>query len=170
MGKWLSRGLVFASLMVVVRLAQGTLVNQFQTQAVLISIALCTAFALLALLWGWIDGRNDARANPDPDRREDLAMTWLLAGLLAGLLSGLVTWVISLAYRALYVGGLANELTTFAAFTALLVFLPAVLGVAIGRWLVDRGATEIVRHGHAHDDSYERTDTDVFAAVRDETT
>ena len=128
MGKWLSRGLVFAGLMVVVRLAQGTLVNQFQTQAVLISIALCTAFALLALLWGWIDGRNDARANPDPDRREDLAMTWLL------------------------------------------VFLPAVLGVAIGRWLVDRGATEIVRHGHAHDDSYERTDTDVFAAVRDETT
>jgi len=35
-------------------------------------------------IWGISDGRADARANPDPDRRGDLAMTWLLAGLFAG--------------------------------------------------------------------------------------
>jgi len=61
-------------------------------------------------------------------------MTWLLAGLLAGVLSGAVSWLIALLYDGLYTGGLISELTTFAAFTALAVFLPGVIGVAIGRW------------------------------------
>src|ERR1700749_2113683 len=65
-------------------------------------------------------------------------MTWLLAGLVAGLLSGAVTWLISVFYKAVYVGGLINELTTFAAFTALVVFLGAISGGAIGRWRIDR--------------------------------
>lgn len=170
MAKWLSRGLVFAALMVVVRLVHGTLINQFATQAVTISLSLCAVVVVLAFLWGWVDGRADARANPDPDRRADLAMTWLLAGLIAGLIAGPVSWLISLAYKPVYTGGLISELTTFAAFTALLVFLPAVLGVAIGRWLTDRNAPAAVRHGHAHDNGdFDRADTDVFAAVRDET-
>jgi len=38
---------------------------------------------IVALAWGYIDGRADAKAQPDPDRRGDLAMTWLLAGLVA---------------------------------------------------------------------------------------
>lgn len=79
MSKWLLRGLVFAGLMVVVRLVQGTLINQFETQALLISIVLLAIFAIFAVVWGLLDGRADARANPDPDRRNDLAMTWLLA-------------------------------------------------------------------------------------------
>jgi hypothetical protein len=80
----------------------------------------------------------DARANPDPDRRRDLAMRWLLAGLVAGVLSGLVTWIISHFYSAVYVDGLGPELVVFPAFTALLIFLPTVFAVAVGRWLVDR--------------------------------
>jgi hypothetical protein len=114
-------------------------------------------------VWGLIDGRGDARANPDPDRRGDLAMTWLLAGLFAGIVSGAVAWFISLFYKSLYVEGLINELTTFAAFTALLVFLVALAGVTIGRWLVDRNAPPVTRHRSGDE---ERTDTDVFAAVR----
>lgn len=169
MAKWLSRGIVFAALMVVVRLVQGALINQFETRALLISVSLVAVFAILAFVWGLVDGRADARANPDPDRRDDLAMTWLVAGLIAGVLSGAVSWAISLVYQSVgNVGGLMNELTTFAAFTALLVFLPAVLGVAIGRWAADRNAEPIVRHSHAFDDEYGRTDTDVFAAVRDD--
>jgi hypothetical protein len=89
-------------------------------------------------------------------------MTWLLAGLFAGVVSGAVAWFISLFYKSLYVEGLLNELTTFAAFTALLVFLMAIAGVSLGRYLVDRNAPPVVRHGA--DD--ERADTDVFAAVR----
>lgn len=166
MSKWLLRGLVFAGLMIVVRLVQGALINQFETRALLISVVLLVIFALSCLVWGLIDGRSDARTNPDPDRRDDLAMTWLVAGLIAGLLSGIVCWLISIAYKQLYVGGLLNEVTTFAAFTALLVFLPAILAVAVGRWLIDRNAPAADRRGHTYDD--ERADTDVFAAVRDD--
>lgn len=162
MSNWLLRGLVFATLMVIVRLLQGALINAWETKAGLISIALVVLFAIAVFIWGWIDGRADARANPDPDRRGDLAMTWLLAGLFAGIVSGIVAWFISLFYKSLYVEALINEVTTFAAFTALLVFLMAIAGVALGRYLVDRKADPMPHLHHADDD---RADTDVFAAV-----
>jgi hypothetical protein len=93
-------------------------------------------------------------------------MTWLVTGLFAGLVSGAVAWLISLFYKGLYVGGLINELTTFAAFTALLTFLTAILGVAIGHWLVDRHADDTPRQHHGLSAGEDRADTDVFAAVR----
>ena len=167
MSNWLLRGLVFAALMVIVRLLQGALINAWETRAGLISIVLVLLYAVAVFVWGLIDGRADARANPDPDRRGDLAMTWLLAGLFAGIVSGAVAWFISLFYKSLYVEGLINELTTFAAFTALLVFLVALAGVTIGRWLVDRNATGAACHAaHRSAPTNERADTDVFAAVR----
>lgn len=167
MNKWMLRGLVFAAAMVVLRLFQGALINAWQTQSALISIVLLTLFVIGSVLWGLRDGRADANANPDPDRREDLAMVWLLGGLVAGLVSGLVAWIIALFYKGIYTGGLLNELTTFAAFTALLVFVFGILGAAIGRWLVDRKADKEPErhHGRAKDD---REDTDVFSAVRDD--
>src|ERR1700754_643543 len=167
MSKWLLRGLVFAALMVFIRLVQGAAINAWETKAGLISITLVVLFAIVVVVWGFIDGRSDARANPDPDRRDDLAMTWLLAGLFAGIVSGAVSWLISLFYKDLYVGGLLNELTTFAAFTALLTFVGAIAGVAVGHWVVDRHADKTPRqhHGLAAGDD-ERADTDVFAAVR----
>lgn len=164
MGKWLLRGLVFAALMVIVRLLQGAMINVAETKAGLISLCLVLAFAVVVLIVGFLDGRADARANPDPDSRGDLAMTWLLAGLFAGIVSGIVTWFISLFYKGLYVEALVNEVTTFAAFTALLVFLMAMVGIAIGRFLVDRKADKTPHLRHAHDE--DRADTDVFAAVR----
>ena len=106
MSKWLLRGLVFAALMVIVRLLQGAMINAWETKAGLISIVLIVLFAVAVFIWGLSDGRADARANPDPDRREDLAMTWLLAGLFAGIVSGLVAWFISLFYKSLYVEAL----------------------------------------------------------------
>jgi hypothetical protein len=163
MSKWLLRGLVFAALMVVVRLLQGAMINAWVTKAGLISIVLVVLFAVAVFIWGIIDGRADARANPDPDRRRDLAMTWLLAGLFAGVVSGLVAWFIGRLYENLYVGALLNEVTTFAAFTALLTFLAAIAGVAVGHWLVDRKAPEAPHLHHADED---RADTDVFTAVR----
>ncbi len=159
------RGLVFGGAMIVVRLFQGTLISFLQTQATLISLVLLALFIVGVVVWGLIDGREDAASNPDPDRREDLAMTWLLAGLIAGLLSGAVTWLISIFYKSLYVGGLINELTTFAAFTALVVFMGAISGVAVGRWRVDKSGAYKPK---ADGGSDERADTDVFAAVRSE--
>ncbi|MEZ0339769.1 B-4DMT family transporter [Mycobacterium sp. pV006] len=165
MSKWLLRGLVFAALMVIVRLLQGAMINAWETKAGLISVILVSVFAVIALVWGYIDGRGDANRNPDPDRRDDYAMTWLLAGLFAGVVSGFVAWLIGLFYQNLYVEGLINEITTFAAFTALLVFLSAIIGVAVGRWLVDRKRPDEPRRREGDDD---RADTDVFAAVRDD--
>jgi hypothetical protein len=165
MTKWMVRGLVFAAAMVVLRLFQGALINAFQQQAGLISVVLILLFIVAVMAWGMIDGRADARANPDPDRRADLAMIWLIAGLIAGVLSGAVAWLVSLLYRGLYVGGLINEITTFAAFTALLVFLPGMGAVTVGRYLIDRKASEAERRSGGDDDG---TDTDVFDAVRDE--
>jgi hypothetical protein len=164
MSNWLLRGLVFAALMVIVRLLQGALINTWETKAGLISIVLVALYAVAVFVWGLVDGRADARANLDPDRRGDLAMTWLLAGLFAGIVSGVVAWLIHLFYKSLYVEGLLNEVTTFAAFTALLVFLFSIAGVSLGRWLIDRKAPEFKRSGSGNDD--ERADTDVFAAVR----
>jgi hypothetical protein len=166
MSSWMLRGLVFAAAMVVVRLFQGALINAWQTQAGLISVVLLLLFLVGVVVWGVLDGRADARTNRDPDRRQDLAMTWLLAGLIAGLLSGAVSWVIALFYNGLYTGGLINELTTFAAFTALCVFLPGIIGVTVGRWRVDRQFEKEPEKHHGLGATDERADTDVFSAVR----
>ena len=164
MSKWLLRGLVFAALMVIVRLLQGAGIDVWETQATIISIILVALFAVAVFGWGLFDGRSDARANSDPERRADLAMTWLLAGLFAGVVSGLVAWVVGLFYQNLYVEGLLNEITTFASFTALLTFLFAILGVSLGRWLVDRKTPDQPRRREGVDN--DRVDTDVFAAVQ----
>ena len=166
MKSWLLRGLVFAVLMVVVRVVQSAMINTWETKALLISIFLVLLYVIAAGVWGYFDGRSDASAEPDPDRRADLAMTWLVAGLIAGLLSGLVAWFISLFFKNLYVEGLINEVTTFAAFTALVTFVAAIIGVSLGHWLTDRAAEKrgepVGRHRTSEDDS---PDTDVFAAV-----
>ena len=171
MRTWMLRGLVFAAVMVVVRLFQGALINAWQRQAGLISAVLLLLFVIGAVAWGVIDGRADATGNRDPDRRGDLAMTWLLAGLVAGVLSGAVCWLIALVYKGLYTGGLINEVTTFAAFTALVVFLPGIIGVTIGRWRVDRQFEKTPEKHHGLGVKQEREgDTDVFTAVRGDDT
>jgi len=166
MTNWMLRGLVFGGAMVVVRLFQGSLINVWQTQAGLISIVLLILFLAGVVFLGVSDGRRDAATNPDPDRRSDLAMTWLLAGLVAGGLSGAVTWLVGVFYKALYVGGLINELTVFAAFTALLVFLGGISGVTLGRYLIDRQTEKTPEKHHGLSADEDRADTDVFAAVR----
>jgi MFS family permease len=165
MRSWLLRGLVFAFLMVVLRLIQGAMINTWETQAGLISVFLVVVYFIAVVVWGYLDGRSDARAQPDPDRRSDLAMTWLIAGLIAGILSGAVCWFISLFYKGLYVGGLVNELTTFAAFTALLVFVGAVIGFGVGRFLTDRQYNK--EGAPPRRTGEENVDTDVFEAVRE---
>jgi hypothetical protein len=166
MRSWLLRGLIFAFGMVVLRLVQGAMINTWETQAQVISVFLVVIFALVALVWGFFDGRSDAQAQPDPDRRGDLAMTWLLAGLVAGILSGAVSWLIGQFYKTIYVGGLVSEITTFAAFTTLVMFLLAMIGVSVGRYLVDRRYNK--EHPVRKHDRSQGPDTDVFAAVKDD--
>jgi hypothetical protein len=170
MSNWMLRGSALAAVMVVVRLLQGAMINAWQEWAGLISVVLLLLFVICAAVWGVIDGRADATANPDPDRRRDLAMTWLLAGLVAGVLSGAVSWLISQVYKGLYTGGLLNEVTTFAAFTALVVFLSGIVGVTLGRWRVDRQFEKSPEKHHGLGVKERDGDTDVFAAVRGDDT
>ena len=164
------RGLGLAAVMVVVRLFQGALINAWQEWAAWISVVLLLLFIVCAAVWGVIDGRADANANRDPDRRQDLAMTWLLAGLIAGVVSGAVCWLIALVYKGIYTGGLLNEVTTFAAFTALVVFLSGIVGVTIGRWRVDRQFEKTPEKHHGLGVKERDGDTDVFSAVRGDDT
>ena len=164
------RGLGLAAVMVIVRLLQGAMINAWQEWAAWISVVLLLLFIVCAAAWGVIDGRADATASRDPDRRQDLAMTWLLAGLVAGVVSGAVSWLISLVYKGLYTGGLLNELTTFAAFTALVVFLSGIIGVTFGRWRVDRQFEKTPEKHHGLGAKERDGDTDVFAAVRGDDT
>lgn len=160
MTTWLLRGLVFAAGMVLLRLVQGALINASPTNAGTISVILVALFGIAAFVWGLFDGVSDARANPDPDRRRDLAMRWLMAGLTAGVLGGLVAWIISLFYHAIYTDSLVPEVLVFSAFTALVVFLPAMFAVALGRRIVDRRRPEEPRRHHMG--------TDVFDTVSDD--
>jgi hypothetical protein len=170
MSNWMLRGLVLAAAMVVVRLLQGTMINAWQEWAMWISVILLLLFIVCAAVWGVRDGRADANANWDPDRRQDLAMTWLLAGLVAGIVSGAVAWLIALVYQGIYTGGLLNEVTTFAAFTALVVFLSGIVGVTIGRWRVDRQFEKEPEKHHGLGVKERDGDTDVFTAVRGDDT
>ena len=163
MSKWLLRGIVFAALMVIVRLLQGAMIGAWEKQSLIISVTLVVLYIVAAFVWGVLDGQSDAKAQPDPDRREDLAMAWLVGGLFAGVVSGFFAWLIGQFYDNIYVDALAAELTTFAAFTALIVFVGGVCGVSLGRWLIDRKAPPAPKHDHAGEG--ERADTDVFAAV-----
>ena len=170
MSNWMLRGLALAAAMVVVRLLQGTMINAWQEWAMWISVILLLVFIVGAAVWGVRDGRADASANRDPDRRQDLAMTWLLAGLVAGIVSGAVSWLIALVYKGIYTGGLLNEVTTFAAFTALVVFLSGIVGVTIGRWRVDRQFEKTPEKHHGLGVKERDGDTDVFTAVRGDDT
>jgi hypothetical protein len=168
MRSWLLRALVFAFLQTVIRVVQTMMIDTWETQAQVISISLQVIFGLVALAWGYVDGRSDANAQPDPDRRADLAMTWLLGGLVAGILSAVLCLLISVVYKSMYVMGPLNELTTFAAYTALVVFVMAMVGVGTGRFLVDRRyAKEHPVPVHTGDHG---PDTDVFDAVKDDET
>jgi hypothetical protein len=73
-------------------------------------------------------------------------------------------------YKGIYTGGLLNEVTTFAAFTALVVFLSGIVGVTIGRWRVDRQFEKEPEKHHGLGVKERDGDTDVFTAVRGDDT
>lgn len=94
---------------------------------------------LIAVVWGGYDGIRDARAHPDPDDYQDLTMMWLKAGLLAAAVSCLVCWILG----TVWLDGIGQapfwiELTAGVSFITLLVYVPAFLGVSVGRALIRR--------------------------------
>ncbi|MFF4600492.1 B-4DMT family transporter [Amycolatopsis sp. NPDC001319] len=124
LGAWLTRGLVMA----VVHAAAMTLLAKWSVfhptdQTVITSVTLAVLVGVAAL-WSAIDGW---RGKPDRGR------AWFIASLVAGVFSGIL-YVIG---RAVFVdqtgtSELGAALTGGAAFSALLVLVPAGLGLFVG--------------------------------------
>ncbi|WP_329059031.1 B-4DMT family transporter [Amycolatopsis sp. NBC_01480] len=124
LGAWLTRGLVMA----VVHAAAMTLLAKWSVfhptdQTVITSVTLAVLVGVAAL-WSAIDGWRD---------RPDRGRAWFIAALVTGLAGG-VLYVIG---RAIFVdqtgvAELKSALTGGAAFSALLVLVPAGLGLFVG--------------------------------------
>ncbi|MQY29033.1 B-4DMT family transporter [Nocardia aurantia] len=140
MGAWVLRATAFGVLVVVLRTLLGFAMIYWPTEGSWLRI-LCLAVIVLAVAaWGLADGRGDRQANPDPERGgADLTVRWLKAGVAGGLGSGLVAWILDLLPKLDLGGnGLLFELTAGASFIVLLIFVPAMAGVALGRFLAGR--------------------------------
>lgn len=121
---WLTRGLVLAVLHAAgaVFLAKMA-TDQSGDRSVLTSVVIALLIGV-ALMWGSVDGWR---------RSENPMLTWLIAGVLAGPLGG----VLNVIGRGLLVdqtgvSDLWPQVTTGAAFTALLVIVPAGVGLLVG--------------------------------------
>lgn len=136
MKPWLLRGLGLALVHVVVRVLLGAALIQWPLQGSLFRWTGVIVVVLAAVIWAGIDGIRDRRAYPDGDSDVDLTMRWLAAGAVTGLVGGFVTWLVDMVTPIpVGVKSLFFELTSGAAFTVLLVFLPAMAAVMAGRFL-----------------------------------
>lgn len=145
MKPWLVRGLGLSLVHVIVRALLGVALMQWPLQGSILRWMGLAVVILAAIVWAGIDGVRDRRANPDPDDGEDLTMRWLAAGAVTGIVAGFLTWLVdTLTDLPIGVKSLLFELTSGAAFTVLLVFLPAMGAVTAGRFLAGRGESETV--------------------------
>lgn len=150
MNAWVLRGLGLAVVHVVVRAVLGLAIAQSPLQGSLMRWVSLLVVVLIAAIWGYIDGSRDRRRNADPDNGADLTMLWLKAALLGGVVAGAVAWIVDqLPKFDLGDNSLVFELTSGAAWTVLLIFVPAVTGVALGRFLSNRKANKASASRHA---------------------
>ncbi|WP_305094907.1 B-4DMT family transporter [Prescottella sp. R16] len=168
MNGWVVRGLGLALVHVVVRTFLGAAVTQWPEQGSVMRWFSLVVVILAAFLWGAFDGIRDRRAHSDPDDGVDLTMPWLKAAFVAGILAGVGSWLVGTIFDiAVTSNGLFFELTSGAAFTVLLVFVPAMIGTALGRFVAGRD-NHTTKHTGTHTDTgpvADDTDTVVFAPV-----
>ncbi|UYP20737.1 B-4DMT family transporter [Rhodococcus sp. Z13] len=139
MKPWLLRGLGLALVHVVVRVLLGAALVQWPLQGSVLRWLGLIVVVVAAFLWAGLDGIRDRRAHPDPEEGADLTLRWLAAGAVTGIVGGVLTWLVD-TVTAIPVGvtSLFFEVTSGAAFTVLLVFLPATAAVTLGRFFARR--------------------------------
>ncbi|MFD0361102.1 B-4DMT family transporter [Nocardia sp. GCM10030253] len=139
MNAWVLRATVLGALVVVLRTVLGFAMVYWPTHGGWMRMLALVVLLGVIVCWGVLDGRKDRAAHPDPERGSDLTILWLKAGVAGGLGSSLVAWILDWLPRFdLGDNGLLFELTASASFIVLLIFVPALLGVAIGRMLAGR--------------------------------
>ncbi|MRH87354.1 hypothetical protein GFY24_07740 [Nocardia sp. SYP-A9097] len=139
MNAWVLRAVGLGALTIVLRTVLGFAMVYWPTNGSWMRILCLIVLIAAVVAWGVLDGRADRRANPDPDHGADLTMRWLKAGLAGGLGAGLVAWILDFLPKFdLGDNGLFFEISSGASFVILLIFIPAMIGVALGRFLVGR--------------------------------
>lgn len=139
MTAWLLRALALGGLAVVLRVLLGFAIGFVPTFGVWLRLLCLVVLIGAAVAWGLMDGRADRRANPNPERGADLTILWLQAAVVGGIGCGLVSWLLDFVPRVdLGDAGLLFEATAASAFILLLIFVPALVGVAVGRRMARR--------------------------------
>ncbi|MBY6409949.1 B-4DMT family transporter [Rhodococcus sp. BP-252] len=138
---WVVRGIGMGLINVGVRILLGAAVAQWPTHGSQLRWVGMAAVLLAVVVWAGIDGIRDRHANPDPEYGKDLTMVWLKAAVVGGLLAGLLAWLVGfLVEFSVGQNSLFFELTSGAAFTILVIFIPATIAVFLGRLLASRDA------------------------------
>ncbi|WP_072801919.1 B-4DMT family transporter [Rhodococcoides yunnanense] len=138
---WVVRGIGMGLINVGVRILLGAAVAQWPLHGSQLRWIGMAVVLLAVVVWAGLDGIRDRRANPDPEYGADLTMLWLKAAVLGGLLAGLLSWLVGLIVDfSLGQNSLFFELTSGAAFTILVIFIPATISVFLGRLLTSRDA------------------------------
>ncbi len=139
MNAWVLRAIVLGALVVFLRAALGFAMVNWPTHGVWMRMFGLFLLVAVVLYWGLLDGRKDRSAQPDPERGTDLTLLWLKAAVAGGVGSGLGAWLLDwLPKFDLGDNGILFELTAGSAFIVLLIFIPALIGVGLGRILADR--------------------------------
>ncbi|MFC8043074.1 B-4DMT family transporter [Nocardia sp. NPDC057353] len=134
MNTWVLRAVVLGALVVFLRAALGFAMVNWPTHGAVLRLLCLLVLVAAVVAWGVLDGRADRARIERGGQGADLTMRWLRAGLAGGIGSGLVAWILDFLPRFdLGDNGLLFELTAGAAFIVLLIFVPALIGAAIGR-------------------------------------
>jgi hypothetical protein len=141
MQRWLVRGLVMAVVNGAAQTVLGAVEAGHPTSDDVVEPIAVAVLAGIALCWGAVDGWLHK-----PGR----GMAWFYASLIGGLLAGVLGVIGKAAFvDATGVWALSSALTGGAAFTALLILIPAALGLAVGGKLLHpaAGRTDEANHG-----------------------
>lgn len=158
MNAWLVRGLGMALIHVVFRALLGAAITQWPLQGSSLRWLSLLIVIACAALWGGLDGIRDRRQFPESEDGADLTMIWLKAAVVGGFVGGAASWALSLLPGLeLTQQGLFFEITSGAAFTILLIFVPAMAAVTLGRFITSRAqrkdgtAPQTPTHERHHD-------------------
>lgn len=133
-GSWLLRGGVLALVHAAADTVRADFAVQHPTSSTVFEAIMLGVLVAVAAVWGAVDTWRDL-----PERGK----VWLIASLIAG-------WgaaILGIVGKSIFVdqtgvADLGGALTGGAAFTALLVLVPACIGFLAGRWIRVSGRSE----------------------------
>lgn len=139
MTSWVLRATILGASVVALRVLLGFAMASWPTYGTIWRAGCLIVIVAVVVAWGARDARRSAAS-------ADLTVRWLVTGVVAGIGSGAVCWVLDqVPGIELGDGGALYELTSGASFITLLVFLPAMVGIAIGRAQSRRASKSVTR-------------------------